>query len=300
MAVPKEDKYVVYANDLKYKSLRKIDPSKAEWYTDDVEEMHEITNCDSLAFRLDESKKNNYQFLDLSGLGLSEIPSFTNYPNYDKLRKIKFLFLNDNKLVDLGNGLNQFDNLEVLDVAKNKLVSLNSLPVNLTELSCHNNKLVSIVSHHKLVKIDCSHNDMKTINKHDSLATLICEFNQLESVNTYPSLKWLTCKHNPLTKINKQLHLKYLDCSYTNLTGHIVNFPSLAHLMCNGTKVSSLDDSLNLKSLEIAGSLVRELPYYPELKDLIFKCDDKLFVPLEYKIKEFHKEHSTGYIEFCT
>lgn len=138
------------------------------------------------------------------------------------------------------------------------------------------------------------------MNKHDCLATLICEFNKLECVNTYPCLKWLTCRHNPLTKINKQMYLKYLDCSYTDVSGHIVNFPSLDHLMLNGTKVSSLDKNLKLKSLEIAGSLVRELPYYPELKDLIFKYEDKLTLPVEYKVKEFHKEHSTGYIEFCT
>lgn len=100
-------KYTVYANDLKYKSLRKIDPSKADWYTEDLEQMHETVNCDSIAFRLEESKKNDYQFLDLAGLGLSQIPLFTSYPHYDKLRKIKFLFLNDNELTDLGDRLDQ-------------------------------------------------------------------------------------------------------------------------------------------------------------------------------------------------
>lgn len=293
-----KQKYMVYANDLKHKHLRRIDPDKAEWYTEDVESMHGSTNCDSIAYRLEESKKNNFEFLDLAGLELKEIPSFSNYPDFSKLKKIKFLFLNDNNLTSLDKGLDQFINIEVLDVSKNNIEKLLNLPNTLTELSCHNNKLKTIILHDKLIKMDCSFNNLETLNAHENLVTLICESNKMKEIISYPNLKWLTCKNNPLKKIEKQPVLTYLDCSYTTLSGHISQFPKLRNFMCNGTQVSSIDKNINLRALEIAGSHVRELEYYPELKDLIFKYDDKLTLPVEYKIKDFHKEHTTGYIEF--
>jgi len=294
-----ETKYDIYENDLKYRILRNIDPDKAEWTSENVQYKFKNVNCDSLKYRIRESEKSNFTYLDLSHLNLKSLPLLTNDKNYNKLKYIKYLFLNDNKLSDLDENICQFTNLEVLDISKNYLKHIAVLPFTLVELACHNNQLLSIVSHSRLRILDCSFNKLKSLGQYDSITKILCDNNELNSISSYNNLLYFICKQNSsLSTIGEQQKLTHIDCSYTKLSGKFTGCPNLTNLICNNTFMSSIDEKIDLKSLEIVNTNIRRLSYYPMLQDLIYSKSDDIDIDESYKIKQYYELDKNIYVEF--
>lgn len=287
------EKYVVYANDLKHKTHRNIDPTKAEWYDDNVCKKYNEIDHDTIEFRINESQQNNYAYLDLSNLNLKILPKLGNNMKY-----VKCLFLNNNNLTTCGDEFSQFTNLEVLDISSNEISQITFLPENLHELSCHSNCLTSIISHKNVIRIDCSHNKLHTLGKYDNLKIMLCEKNNLNHIQSYPKLVRLICRNNPITTMDKQCLLTHLDCSNSKLLCLPKEMNSLTHLICNDTPISSLDPSLKLKSLELIGSNIHKLEYYDTLKDLMFAHNENLDIHTKYVLAQFHKQHNNIHVEF--
>ncbi len=112
-------KYDVYENDLKF--AEHIDPTKSRWYSENVQKKFLSNEVKTLEYRLNECKKNNYEYLDISYLNLESIPDLTNYSDYSKIKTIKSLFANDNKIKCVEKSLSQFKNLQVLDISCNQI-----------------------------------------------------------------------------------------------------------------------------------------------------------------------------------
>ena len=90
----KNNKYIVYEQDLIHK--QNIDPSKAIWNDDETEQKFHDENLNTIETRLSECEKNNFIYLDLSSLNLSETPNLSQYEHFSKLKNVKYLFLNNN------------------------------------------------------------------------------------------------------------------------------------------------------------------------------------------------------------
>jgi len=56
--------YPVYRNDIKFRHHRNVDPSRAVWDDDVKKDFHE-KDTDSIEYRLEECKRENYETLDL-------------------------------------------------------------------------------------------------------------------------------------------------------------------------------------------------------------------------------------------
>jgi Leucine-rich repeat (LRR) protein len=279
-----EVKYTVYKNDLKFRKHRNIVKKLAIFENDDTKDHYEI-NMDTINYRIEESKNNDYTCLDLSNLELTYIPDFKHDKNYDKLKNIKYLFINNNKIGKISDNINQFPNLEVLDISSNNLLSIDIMPLKLLELTCHNNKLTEICSSNTLTKLDCSFNEILKLNNYNNLFDLLCNNNKLININTFSKINRIICKNNPIINISSQPLVTYLDCSATNLT-KINNMANIKHFLCNETNISDVSNLLSVETLEIINSKVEKLHFLPKLKQILYINTQNILINSKYKISE--------------
>ena len=74
-------KYIVYENDLKYKQKRNLDKSKIIWYDDNLNYLYSNVDLDTFEYRLAESKKNEYMYLDITNMDLDSFPKIPQVPH---------------------------------------------------------------------------------------------------------------------------------------------------------------------------------------------------------------------------
>lgn len=297
MSENKKEKYVVYENDLKFKDQRHIDPDLADWHNDSVKEDFG-KDFDNVSARLKECEKSNFGYLDLSRLGLEKVPKFTAYKHYEKLKSIKYLFLNDNRLITCDERIACFENLQVLDISFNQITTIVYLPKKLKELMCHDNLLREVCPIHNYLEIlDCSNNKIQILGKYDNLKQLVCTNNRITEINTYSLLKRCICKENPITKINPLYNLEHFDCSNTGISGTIEDYPSLLMLICNFTKINTIKNLPKLESFEFIGCKMK-LPFIRTLKYVL--CHDyenTLEISNKYKVsQEFTEGDNTCFV----
>lgn len=290
--------YDVYKNDLKYKSFRNIDPSRAIW-TEDIKEQFETCDHDTIKYRLSECKKNNFTYLDLSGLDLNEIPDFSKHKYCAEIHKIKFLFLNDNKLKKIGKEILSYTNLEVLDLSSNCIEKIKYLPTSLIELACHNNQLTDLPVHDNLTRMDCSYNQLVKLEIYPKIVDILCNDNKLTELQSYPCVSRIVCKNNPITHINSQKSLVKLDCSDTLLCDKLENMNNLKYLICNNTKITGVENVKELVSLELIDcNFMNKIPYLPKLEDLLLKKSQNTMLDEKFKIDKFIEEKGHIFIRF--
>ena len=294
------NRYIVYNNDLKFKNSRKINPNNAIWDHDRIEYTYYNKDLDTIKYRLKECINSDFSYLDLSQLDLETLPNLSKWKYYDKLKNIKFLFLNNNKIKFLDKKINHFANLEVLDISCNNIKDVPFIPKLLKEFVCHGNRIESLQSSPENIieKLDCSDNLLSNLTEYYYLTDLLCYNNKLESIPEYKNLTRLVCKNNHVTFINFQPKLLYLDCSTTMLTNKITDMPSVKYLICNYTRISDISNFSQLESLEIINTDITKIPYIKMLEHLIFKNDQNILLHPSFKVLEYVKEHDNSYIRF--
>lgn len=166
--------------------------------------------------------KNVYKELNLSGLGLTELPEIP--PNCIAID------CSVNKLVDISKlikclRINCSDNmLKVLppligcyklNCSLNTLKELPNLP-HCKELNCSHNILNDLPDLPKCEILDCSNNKLKQLREM-SCGTIICNNNELILLPDFLNCSYLDCSCNRLNKIPYLLRCKYLDFSNNNI-----------------------------------------------------------------------------------
>jgi hypothetical protein len=289
-------KYKVYENDLK--SPEYIDPDRSIWHSPEVQKKFLSKEVTTLEYRIEECKKNNYEYLDISYLNLEEIPNFTTHKDYEKLKNIKFLFANDNKIKSLENGLDQFLSLQVLDISSNNLKKIKKIPNTMIELMCHNNKLISICSSKYLLTLDCSYNKLKKINEYCSVKNLMCENNEIKELQTFENVVHLTIKNNPLEKMSTLPNVEFLNIDSTDLKGELPEMNSLKWLICHNTNIKGIHKLQKLEHIEMTNCSLIEIPYLKNLKDILCDLSANLMLDGRLKLKTYLIEREHAYYIF--
>ena len=158
-------------------------------------------------------------------------------------------------------GIEQFENLGILDCSDNNLTSLDvSHNTKLSILLCRSNNLTSLdVSHNSdLRELDCRYNNQfyddklmsLDVSNNSKLKKLYCGGNNLTSldVSHNTALEELDCGSNNLTSldVSQNTALKKLECYGNNLTSLDVSHnTALEELNCAGNSLTSLDLSKN-------------------------------------------------------
>jgi Leucine-rich repeat (LRR) protein len=269
-------KYIVYENDLKYKKNRNLvknkiiyDDKRLEYYIDNID-------MDTIEYRIEESKKNNYLYLDLTNMDLINFP---NLPINIK-KQVKYLFINDNELKTIPD-LSDFINLKVLDISCNKITKIGKIPDTIIELNCNMNKIEDLPNIKSLKKLDCSYNNIVTLPKYQNINKIICDNNKIKKIENYNTLIYLSCTDNKIVDINNCLNLKYLDCSNNKII-KLEQYHSLQDLICNNNNIHELQNYTELKYLEIFSTNITKIPFMKKIKDILYDNNNDLLISNKY------------------
>lgn len=275
-----KNKIIIYENDLKFKHKRNIDFSSnlIEFSSDDIKNKS-TQNLDTIEYRINEAKKNNFMMIDLSHLSLSNINGIFKSEHYVNC---EILFLNNNNLsgkVDFS----KFLNLKVLDIQTNNIQSL-QLPNCIIELTASDNLIENLQTDlPNLERLLISNNKLKTLNEYENLVLLECAYNLIEIINFYPKIKKIIAHNNPLKSISQMPLISYLDITECPIDS-IPNFSNLKHLCASNTKLLSLDPKMiNLEFIEIIGTPIKRLSYFENFDCILLSSNLTKFVSSKYK-----------------
>ena len=189
--------------------------------------------------------------------------------NYDCLSITK-LEINGRSISKL-DGIEYFLNLEELYCANNRLVSIDlTNNENMRIINCANNQIsdINIYGLTKLEEIYCNNNNITSIDLSycDNLWLLNIEYNKLTylDVNDIKTLQKLQCSNNNLTEldINHNTELVFLSCSYNKLMKlDVSNNIFLEEIYCNNNLIQEFDPRGRIKliKLDCSNNLLQEL-----------------------------------------
>lgn len=279
--------YPVYRNDISYKSLQNIDPSRAIWQDKDVENDFHI-DTDSLEYRIKMCRHEKYDNIDLSRLSQKLVTDFFDSDFYKKHKThILHLFMSYSKIHTLPD-ISEMTSLETLDISNNEVTIIPNLPPSITEVIANNNKLSYFTNcAPNLLRLDLSNNQLTKLGKYDNLYKLYIRNNKLHSLYcVYPRLKELICCKNPISQLPDMPQLVYLECSDTSVH-QIFDYMNLKYIIANKSTLSKIDRVPRLETLEIIDSNITNLNYFPSLESILISANSKIHVSHEYRIISF-------------
>lgn len=247
MSYSKEkNKCLIYKNDLKFNN--NLNLQESEFESDNIKLMYNnFKNKPKIELRIEDSKIENYAYLDLSKLEIDDLHLLKLFKLkiiIDLLKQIEFLDLSNNNLTQLPDLFN-YPNILYLNVSFNN-IEQHILDNNLIELTCHNNKIKSIKSD-KLTHLSASNNQIDLLDIPE-IKILIISYNNLNWIPNYINLKYLECIQNQINKIDNMLELEELYIGNNNLVS-IKNMPKLKILNCVNNPINKINYFPKLKTL---------------------------------------------------
>jgi hypothetical protein len=283
METKEDKKYIIYQNDLKFRSSRNLDEKKIDWNQNNIKNIYNVDH-DSFEYRIRDCIKSNFVDLDLEQIKLNEIPTSI-YAN-DNFLNLKHLFLSNNNIEGFLD-LSYFVKLELIDVDNNKITKI-KLPNNLLEFSANNNMIENIPLLEKTKRIRLSNNkinifDTQLINKNIEIIEI--NNNNITNIDLtgFNMLKRFIGFSNPLTHINLSDNLIYADLSETKLV-KLNNLFKIEHIVLNNcVNMNEIPRSDNLKILEIINTPIQKINFYPNFELIILQMNLTKNISLKYK-----------------
>jgi len=242
-----KNKCFIYKNDLKFND--DIDITLTEFDSDNTKNIYiEYKNTPKIELRIKDSEIENYEYLDLSNLGiddellvkLCQLKKINNI-----LNKVKFLDLSFNSLKKNPN-LSIYSNIVYLNISNNEIEG-NIIDNNLVELTCENNRINRIES--------------------NSLLRLSGSNNKIEYLNT-PKIKMLIVNNNKLVEISSYNNLEYLEC-INNRLNNVDNLENVEELYISDNNISNLNSYPKLLILNCTNNPINKIKYFEKLKMLL-------------------------------
>jgi hypothetical protein len=204
--------------------------------------------------RVIDSKRENYEYLDLSSLDLTD-DLLTKLLSISKiisiLKKIKFLDISSNSLTKVPD-LTEYKNIIYLSVSKNNIAG-SIVNNNLKELTCDFNSISKIVS--SSVKKLSANNNSITLLDTPNVEVLHVNNNNLTSVGEYPKLEYLECIDNKISKITNLPILQEIYIG-NNLLVELSKLPSLKILNCVNNPIKKITYFKNVKLILCSTSVL--------------------------------------------
>ena len=237
---------LIYKNDLKFNN--NLNLQESEFESDNIKLMYNnFKNKPKIELRIEDSKIENYTYLDLSKLEIDDLHLLKLFKLeiiINLLKQIEFLDLSNNNLTQLPDLFN-YPNILYLNVSFNN-IEQHIINNNLIELTCHNNKIKSIKSD-KLTHLNASNNQIDVLDIPE-IKILIISYNNLNWISNYINLKYLECIQNQINKIDNMLELEELYIGNNNLVS-IKNMPQLKILNCVNNPINKINYFPKLKTL---------------------------------------------------
>ncbi len=278
-----QKKYVIYQNDLKFRSSRNLDENKIDWDQNNIKNIYNVDH-DSFEYRIKDCIKTNFIDLDLEQMNISELPRqiFIN----DNFLNLKHLFLSNNNIEGFLD-LSYFEKLELIDVDNNKITKI-KLPSNLMEFSANNNLIEQIPYLEKAKRFRLSHNKIEHFNKeliNKNIEIIEINNNNITNIDLtgFNMLKRFISFTNPLTQIIFPDNLIYADLSETKII-KLNNLHKIEHIVLNNCSfLKELPKSDNLKTLEIINTPIQKINFYNNFELIILQMNLTKNISSKYK-----------------
>lgn len=276
-------KYVIYQNDLKFRSSRNLDENKIDWEQNNIKNIYKIDH-DTFEYRIKDCIKSNFIDLDLEQMNLINIP-IKIYTNNNFLN-LKHLFLSNNNIEGFLD-LSYFEKLELIDIDNNKITKI-KLPNCLMEFSANNNLIENIPYLEKVKRFRLSNNkidifDTQLINKNIEIIEI--NNNNITNIDLteFNFLKRFICYTNPLTQIIFSDNLIYADLSETRLV-KLNNLCKIEHVVLNNCHfLKEIPKSDYLKTLEIVNTPIQKINFYTNFELIILQMNLTRNISSKYK-----------------
>ena len=247
MSIKEKNKCFIYKNDLKFNNDMNLE--NGDFESDSmVKSIHKnFKNKPKIELRIEDSNMENHRYLDLSRLEIDNehlIKLFELKRIVEILRKIEFLDLSNNNLTKMPD-LNAYPNIKFLNVSFNNIDQCIN-DTNLIELSCHNNKIKTIISN-KLTHLNASNNLIEMIDV-PKIKVLVISYNKLNWIPSYLNLRYLECIENQITQIDNMIELEELYIGNNHLS-FIKNMPKLKVLNCVNNPIQKINYFPKLQTL---------------------------------------------------
>lgn len=277
-------KYTIYPKtDLKFASHRRLDIERLRKHNPRIQELH-MESLDTIIYRLKECVRTGSTTLDLSNLGLTQLPPYNKIPP-----TVKHMFLANNEFNEVSVAdLRYYNSMIVLDIDHNKFTSLPKLPLNLIELSCADNMLTNIDSltgHRNLKRIEISHNRLTNIPDLPNVSILRCTNNSITHIGQTNQLQKLWIDYNKISHIRPIQSLTELHAN-NNLLTKIDNYPNLKELCINNNKLTEISNLGSIQSIQLNKNYITKFPYFATLQELTCNSDELQELSKRYKIQD--------------
>ena len=200
--------------------------------------------------------------------------------------KIRHLFMANSNLNHIPN-LTEMKVLETLDISNNDLIELPHLPNTVTELIFRENNITCVeIDMSNIIRFDGSFNKLRKLPTLNNARRIMLNNNEITTLEcVYPKVEEFICNDNPLIQLPEMPNIHSIDCSNTKIS-FIFDLITLHHLTCNNIFINELKNLSQLETLEIINTkILNNIPYFPNLKTLLFSEKDDIILANQYKVK---------------
>ena len=261
-----EKKILIYKNDLKFNDNITED---SDFDTDNIKEMYsQYKKKSKIELRIKDSELENYNYLDLSNLGLDD-ELLSKLLKLDKiifiLKKIEYLDLSSNKLTKTIN-LDCYKNIIYFNISRNEICGTFE-DQNIIELNCEYNNITSVVS-----------NSIQKLNACSNNITFI----------SVPRVKILLINDNKLSKLDTLEHVEYMECISNNIKT-VGKFNKLKEIFIANNLIEDVDEMNELAILNCVNNPIKRIKHIGKLNIILCSTPN---ISSKYKIKNISKINS--------
>ena len=241
-----EKKILIYKNDLKFNDDITED---SDFDTDNIKEMYsQYKKKPKIELRIKDSELENYNYLDLSNLGLDD-ELLSKLLKLDKiifiLEKIEYLDISSNKLTKTIN-LDKYKNIIYLNISRNEICGAFE-DNNIIELNCEYNNITSVVSN-SIQKLNACSNNITIIN--------------------VPKVKILLINDNKLNKLDTLEHVEYMECINNNIKT-VGKFNKLKEIFIANNLIEDIDEMNELAILNCVNNPIKRIKHVGKLNIIL-------------------------------
>jgi hypothetical protein len=265
-----EKKILIYKNDLKFNDDITED---SDFDTDNIKEMYShYKKKPKIELRIKDCELENYNYLDLSNLGLDD-ELLSKLLKLDKiifiLKKIEYLDLSSNKLTKTIN-LDSYKNIIYFNISRNEICGAFE-DNNIIELNCEYNNITSVVSN-SIQKLNACSNNITTIS--------------------VPKIKILLINDNKLNKLDTLEHVEYMECINNNIKT-IGKYNKLKEIFIANNLIEDIDEMNELAILNCVNNPIKRIKHVGKLNIILCSTPN---ISSKYKIKNISKINSNYFI----
>jgi hypothetical protein len=200
-------------NNLNNLNIDSLNINNFIFENDEIKELYEIyKNKTILEIRIDMCIKEDYFYLDLSEMGLTD-NNINEYFNNDDIKillcKIEMLDISNNNLCNYID-LDLYSNIKYVNISFNKISDIVKSKY-IVELNCENNNITEIISN-SIVRLIAHDNLIENINL-SNIEYLIIYNNKLKELSDFNNIITLDCRNNNIINIDYIKSLKTLCCT---------------------------------------------------------------------------------------